>query len=135
MGPETNTAAMEEAMESVTTMEITYAARTTTFDGQEIREGPAARSSAWVRIFSIFASSKVPYFWASLRASTEDILKEIKKTPAEVVYVLPNNKNIIMAAQQCVGLVEGNTVLQPLLHSVQIVGGLDMLAGGQILGR
>ena len=37
--PETNTAAMEEAMESVTTMEITYAARTTTFDGQEIREG------------------------------------------------------------------------------------------------
>ncbi len=30
---------------------------------------PAASSSAWVRIFSIFASSRVPYFWASLRAA------------------------------------------------------------------
>ena len=30
---------------------------------------PAARSAAWVRIFSILASSSVPYFWASFRAS------------------------------------------------------------------
>ena len=30
---------------------------------------PAARSSAWVRMFSILASSRVPYFWASVRAA------------------------------------------------------------------
>ncbi len=30
---------------------------------------PAASSSAWVRMFSILASSRVPYFWASLRAA------------------------------------------------------------------
>ena len=37
----------------------------------------------------------------TMNPSTEDILKEIDHTPAEVVFVLPNNKNIIMAAQQC----------------------------------
>ena len=40
----------------------------------------------------------------TMNPSTEDILKEIEATPAEIVYVLPNNKNIIMAAQQCVSL-------------------------------
>ena len=40
----------------------------------------------------------------TMNPSTEDILREIDHTPAEIVYVLPNNKNIIMAAQQCVHL-------------------------------
>ena len=43
--------------------------------------------------------------------STEDILREIDRTPAHVVYVLPNNKNIIMAAEQCVRLCEDKTVV------------------------
>ena len=47
----------------------------------------------------------------TMNPSTEDILKQIKKTPAEIVYVLPNNKNIIMAAQQCVDLVEDKKVV------------------------
>ena len=47
----------------------------------------------------------------TMNPSTEDILKEITRTPAEIVYVLPNNKNIIMAAQQCVGLVEDKKVV------------------------
>ncbi len=47
----------------------------------------------------------------TMNPSTEDILKEIKKTPAQVVYVLPNNKNIIMAAQQCVDLAEGKEII------------------------
>ena len=38
-------------------------------------------------------------------------LKAIDATPAEIVYVLPNNKNIIMAAQQCVDLVENKQVI------------------------
>ena len=38
-------------------------------------------------------------------------MKEIQKTPAEIVYVLPNNKNIILAAQQCVDLVEDKKVV------------------------
>ena len=47
----------------------------------------------------------------TMNPSTESILNEINRTPAEVVFVLPNNKNIIMAAQQCVGLAEGKEVI------------------------
>ena len=47
----------------------------------------------------------------TMNPSTEDILREIDRTPAHVVYVLPNNKNIIMAAEQCVRLVEGKQVV------------------------
>ena len=47
----------------------------------------------------------------TMNPSTEEILKQIQKTPAEIVYVLPNNKNIIMAAQQCVDLVEDKKVI------------------------
>ena len=36
----------------------------------------------------------------TMNPSTQDILEEVNKVPAETVYVLPNNKNIIMAAQQ-----------------------------------
>ena len=45
--------------------------------------------------------------------STEAILREIDQTPSEVVFVLPNNKNIIMAAQQCVGLTEKEVIVVP----------------------
>ena len=47
----------------------------------------------------------------TMNPSTEDILKEIDHTPAEIVYVLPNNKNIIMAAEQCIKLAEGKQVV------------------------
>lgn len=47
----------------------------------------------------------------TMNPSTEDILKEIERTPAEIVYVLPNNKNIIMAAEQCVSLCEDKKVV------------------------
>ena len=47
----------------------------------------------------------------TMNPSTEDILREISRTPSEIVFVLPNNKNIIMAAEQCVGLVEGKEIV------------------------
>ena len=49
----------------------------------------------------------------TMNPSTESILNEINKVPAEVVFVLPNNKNIVMAAQQCVGLTEKEVVVVP----------------------
>ena len=49
----------------------------------------------------------------TMNPSTESILKEIEKVPAEIVFVLPNNKNIIMAAQQCVGLASKEVVVVP----------------------
>ena len=49
----------------------------------------------------------------TMNPSTEAILREIDQTPSEVVFVLPNNKNIIMAAQQCVGLSEKEVIVVP----------------------
>lgn len=49
----------------------------------------------------------------TMNPSTDDILKEINKTNAKTVFVLPNNKNIIMAAQQCDGLTEKKVVVIP----------------------
>lgn len=49
----------------------------------------------------------------TMNPSTEDILEAIGQTPAHNVFVLPNNKNIIMAAEQAVGLADRNVcVLQ-----------------------
>lgn len=49
----------------------------------------------------------------TMNPSTEDILKAIHATPAKNVFVLPNNKNIIMAAEQAVSLADRNVcVLQ-----------------------
>ena len=49
----------------------------------------------------------------TMNPSTEAILREIDQTPSEVVFVLPNNKNIIMAAQQCVALSEKEVIVVP----------------------
>ena len=49
----------------------------------------------------------------TMNPSTEAILREIDQTPSEVVFVLPNNKNIVMAAQQCVGLSEKVVIVVP----------------------
>lgn len=42
----------------------------------------------------------------TMNPSTEDILEAIMSCPAEIVFVLPNNKNIIMAAEQAVKLAD-----------------------------
>ena len=47
----------------------------------------------------------------TMNPSTDDIMREIDRTPAEIVFVLPNNKNIIMAAEQCVRLAEDKKVV------------------------
>lgn len=49
----------------------------------------------------------------TMNPSTESILTQIKNSTADIVFVLPNNKNIIMAAQQCVGLTEKRVVVIP----------------------
>ena len=49
----------------------------------------------------------------TMNPSTEDIVKAIKEVNAKNVIILPNNKNIIMAAQQSVDLVEENVIVIP----------------------
>ena len=49
----------------------------------------------------------------TMNPSTEDILHAVQHTPARTVFVFPNNKNIIMAAEQCAGLTEKKVVVMP----------------------
>ena len=49
----------------------------------------------------------------TMNPSTQDILTAVNKVPAETVFVLPNNKNIIMAAQQVDALTEKNVIVIP----------------------
>ncbi len=49
----------------------------------------------------------------TMNPSTEDILKKIMQTPAEIVFVLPNNKNIIMAAEQTIPLTKKKVIVIP----------------------
>jgi len=69
----------------------------------------------------------------TMNPSTEDILREINRTPAEIVYVLPNNKNIIMAAEQCTRLVKGKKVVvlptKTVPQGISVLLAVDVEAG------
>lgn len=60
----------------------------------------------------------------TMNPSTEDILEAIGQTPANNVFVLPNNKNIIMAAEQAVSLADRNVCV---LQSRSIPQGITAL--------
>ncbi len=57
----------------------------------------------------------------TMNPSTDDILRAIESTPAETVFVLPNNKNIIMAAEQAVPLSTRKVIV---IHSRTIPQGI-----------
>ncbi|MDR0839012.1 MAG: DAK2 domain-containing protein [Oscillospiraceae bacterium] len=49
----------------------------------------------------------------TMNPSTDDILAAVEQTPAEIVFIYPNNKNIIMAAEQAVPLSDKRIVVVP----------------------
>lgn len=62
-------------------------------------------------VFSDLGCDEIVQGGQTMNPSTEDILRAVDRTPAEVVYVFPNNKNIIMAAQQAAVLCENKKVV------------------------
>ena len=63
----------------------------------------------------------------TMNPSTEDILNAIDKINADNIYVLPNNKNIILAAQQAEGLVEDKNII--VIPSKTIPQGISAMIG------
>ncbi len=61
----------------------------------------------------------------SMNPSASDILQAVDAVPARIVYVLPNNKNIWMAAQQVIPLVEDKEVI--VLHTDSISQGISAM--------
>ena len=60
----------------------------------------------------------------TMNPSTDDILKAIESTPAETVFVLPNNKNIIMAAEQAIPISTRKVIV---LHTRTIPQGISAM--------
>ena len=61
--------------------------------------------------FSEFGADVVIDGGQTMNPSTEDILNAADSVNADVVFVLPNNKNIILAAQQAASIVEGKKIV------------------------
>ena len=60
----------------------------------------------------------------TMNPSTDDILKAVEATPAETVFVLPNNKNIIMAAEQTIPISSRKVIV---LHTRTIPQGITAM--------
>ncbi len=57
-------------------------------------------------MFNQLGADRIVSGGQTMNPSTDDILRAVLATPAEHVFILPNNKNIIMAAEQVVPLCE-----------------------------
>ncbi len=55
----------------------------------------------------------------TMNPSTQDLLDAVEKIPAEIVYILPNNKNIIMAADQVDALTDKQIIVIPTVNIPQ----------------
>lgn len=83
------------------------------FDGEE-KEMAFVSVCAGSGLAEIFKSIGVDYVISggqTMNPSTEDILKAVERVNAKTIFVLPNNKNIIMAATQASELVEDKKVI------------------------
>lgn len=64
-------------------------------------------------VFRELGADRIIQGGQTMNPSTQDILEQINRTPSEIVFVFPNNKNIIMAAEQTIPLTEKQVVVIP----------------------
>ena len=83
-----------------------------------------AAGSGIADLFRDLGADKIVEGGQTMNPSTEDILKAVESVPAETVIVLPNNKNIIMAAEQAAALAGGKV---HVLHTRTIPQGVSAL--------
>lgn len=70
-----------------------------------------AAGAGIAQLFSEIGVDVVVSGGQTMNPSTEDILKAVMATPAKTVFVLPNNKNIIMAAEQVIPLADRDVIV------------------------
>jgi len=64
-------------------------------------------------IFNDLGVDRIIMGGQTMNPSTEDILEKVTAAPSNTVFVLPNNKNIIMAAEQCAPLTDKRVIVIP----------------------
>lgn len=72
-----------------------------------------AAGEGFVELFKEIGVDQIVTGGQTMNPSTEDILHAVEATPAKHVFVLPNNKNIIMAAEQSVNLADRGVSVVP----------------------
>lgn len=75
-------------------------------------------------LFSDLGADQIVSGGQTMNPSTDDILKAVELTPAQTVFVLPNNKNIIMAAEQAIPLSTRKVIV---LHTRTIPMGISAM--------
>ncbi len=98
-------------------------------------DGPAPQTNAYGfvavaagdglnRLFKDLGADQIVNGGQTMNPSTEAILRAIESTPAQTVFVLPNNKNIIMAAEQAIPLATRQVIV---LHSRSVPMGISAM--------
>lgn len=85
-----------------------------------------ARGEGIKNIFEDLGVNVVIEGGQTMNPSTQDIVESINKVNAENVFVLPNNKNIIMAANQAIDLVDKNVIVIPTTTIPQGITAITM---------
>lgn len=83
-----------------------------------------AAGDGFEELFCELGADKVVSGGQTMNPSTQDILAAIEQTPAETVFVLPNNKNIIMAAEQTIDLATRKVIV---LHTRTVPEGISAI--------
>ncbi|MBE6714801.1 MAG: DAK2 domain-containing protein [Ruminococcaceae bacterium] len=73
-------------------------------------------------LFSDLAADNIVSGGQTMNPSTEDIVSAVEKTPAEIVFVLPNNKNIYMVSEQASRIVDSRRVV--VIETVSVPEGI-----------
>ena len=83
-----------------------------------------AAGEGFKELFLELGADKVVSGGQTMNPSTEDILSAVNETPAKKVFILPNNKNIIMAAEQTVNFADKEVHVLPTVSVPQGIGAL-----------
>lgn len=83
------------------------------------------------QLFRDIGVDEIVHGGQSMNPGTDDILAACNKLDADVIYVLPNNKNIILAAQQAKELTDANIVVLPTKSIPQGIGAVLAFEPGE----
>lgn len=95
----------EQEAETASENEIVYAAPEKKYGFVSVCAGEGLRN-----VFTDLGVDNIVYGGQTMNPSIDDLIHAIERTPAENVFVLPNNSNIILVAKQCVSLVKDKHV-------------------------
>lgn len=83
-----------------------------------------AAGEGLARVFTSLGASAVVHGGQTMNPSTEEILRAVESAPSDQVLVLPNNKNIILAAEQARALSKKRVIVVPTLTIPQGIAAL-----------